>query len=114
MKQADREGQFLRLWRTLNLGDAGEPIAQHKFHESRRWRFDFAWPAKMVAVEIHGGGFVHGGHNRGRGQMNDCEKTRAAHALGWIVMPVSSVELDERPAQVIKDIIDVLNLRAAK
>lgn len=112
--KVDREGQFLRLWRDVGLGDGSEPVRQHKFHPTRKWPFDFAWPDRKVAVEIHGGGFIGGGHNRGRGQMNDCEKTRAAHALGWIVMPVSSVELDERPAQVIEDIIDVLNLRAAK
>jgi very-short-patch-repair endonuclease len=111
MTQPDREGHWLRLWREVGLGDYSEPVRQHKFHPERKWRFDFAWPDLKVAVEIHGGGFVRGGHNRGRGMMNDCEKIRAAHAMGWIVMPVASVELDERPAQVMEDIIDALNTR---
>ena len=31
------------------------PVAEHRFHETRRWRFDFAWPDHRVALEIAGG-----------------------------------------------------------
>jgi len=47
------------------------------------WRFDMAWPAFMLAVEMDGGGFVGGRHGRGLGIEKDCEKYSAAAVLGW-------------------------------
>ena len=35
-----------------------EPVYEYKFHPTRRWRFDLAWPDKKVAVEVQGGIFV--------------------------------------------------------
>lgn len=34
-----------------------QPVREKKFHPIRRWRFDFAWPENLVAVEIDGGGY---------------------------------------------------------
>lgn len=112
MPPSSRELHFLRALRAHPFGcrlDA--PVQQLVFHSSRKWRFDFAWPAYMVAVEVHGGIFVKGGHNRGRGLMNDCEKLRAAAVLGWTVLPVGSVELDEKPVQVIDDLLNVIRIK---
>ena len=47
------------------------------------WRFDFAWPDFMLALEMDGGGFVGGRHGRGLGIEKDCEKVSAAAVLGW-------------------------------
>ena len=52
----------------------------------RRWRFDYAFPESLVAVEFDGGLFVRGRHNRGRGMIADHEKFNAAAALGWRVL----------------------------
>ena len=41
------------------------PVAQHKFHPVRRWRFDLAWPANMLAIEVDGGIWSNGRHTRG-------------------------------------------------
>lgn len=60
-----------------------EPEREYRFHPMRRWRFDFAWPASMVAVEVEGGVYVHGRHTRGRGFTADCEKYAEATLLGW-------------------------------
>ena len=40
-----------------------EPIREHKFHPDRKWRLDFYWDTGW-AVEIKGGGWVQGRHNR--------------------------------------------------
>ena len=49
------------------------------------WRFDLAWPQLMVAAEVEGGGYVNGGHVRGRGFANDLEKYGWAAYYGWTV-----------------------------
>jgi very-short-patch-repair endonuclease len=56
---------------------------EHRFHPVRKWRFDAAFPAEKVAVEIDGGTFVQGRHTRGVGFKNDCEKLNEAALLGW-------------------------------
>lgn len=48
------------------------------------WRFDFAWPDRLLAVEIDGAvGF--GRHTRVRGYEDDCVKIGEAQILGWTV-----------------------------
>lgn len=66
---------------------------EFRFHPVRKWRFDFAFPAQKVAVEVQGGVFVGGRHARGTGITNDAEKFSVAAGLGWRVLPVT-------PAQV--------------
>lgn len=49
------------------------------FHPDRNWRFDFAWPAFKVAIEIDG----RGRHQTVDGVRRDHEKQRAAVLRGW-------------------------------
>jgi len=60
-----------------------EPELELRFHPSRRWRFDYAWPDYRVALELEGGAWVRGRHTRGKGFLNDCEKYNSAVMLGW-------------------------------
>ena len=62
---------------------------EHRFHLGRRWRFDFAWPADKVAVEVEGGHWTGGRHVRGCGFEADCEKYLEAMVLGWRVLRVT-------------------------
>ena len=62
-----------------------EPIPEYKFHNSRKWRFDYAFPEQKVAVEIEGGIWTQGRHVRPYGYRADMEKYNAAAALGWKV-----------------------------
>jgi very-short-patch-repair endonuclease len=61
------------------------PVREHRFHPSRKWRFDFAFPERMCAVEVEGGMWTNGRHNRGGGAIADMEKYNVAAALGWFV-----------------------------
>lgn len=61
------------------------PHGEWKFHPKRRWRFDFAWPDEMIAVEIEGGVYSRGRHTRGAGYISDMEKYNEAQRMGWQV-----------------------------
>ena len=79
-----------------------EVVTEHRFHPTRRWRFDLALPAEKVAVEIHGfgrrGGHA-GAHHSITGRRRDMQKLREAAALGWVV---GEFESDEEPATVLE------------
>lgn len=62
------------------------PVAEYRFHPTRRWRFDYAYPDKMLAMEIEGGAWVGGRHTRGAGFINDLEKYNTATVMGWRIL----------------------------
>lgn len=70
----------------LRQETGGEWVAEHRFHPVRRWRFDFACPALRVAVEIDGGVWTMGRHNRPSGYVRDMDKFNAAARMGWVVL----------------------------
>lgn len=59
------------------------PLLEYRFHPSRRWRFDYCWPDKHVALEVDGGVWTRGRHTRGSGWLKDTEKLNEAAARGW-------------------------------
>jgi very-short-patch-repair endonuclease len=105
--RSGRERQFLALWRMF-APDVPEPVEQHMFHPSRKWRFDFAWPEDRVSVEIEGGTFSRKktAHKTGAGIQRDIEKGNAAVALGWRVLRYTAKDLDKRPGPMIRDVAD--------
>lgn len=62
---------------------------EYLFHPFRKWRFDRANVQKLIAIEIEGGTWIEGRHNRGAGFTEDCEKYNDALALGWRVIRVT-------------------------
>ena len=78
-------------------------VEEHQFAVSigRRWRFDFAWPDRMLAVEIDGGAFSGGRHTRGAGFSEDCRKLNAATLLGWRVLRFTGADLDDHHGVVV-------------
>ena len=87
------ENQFLAAFKLVKPNGVPLPEREHKFHESRKWRFDFAWPAIKLAVEIQGGSFVRGGHNRGPQQAKDYEKLNEAQLAGWRVLQFNTLQM---------------------
>jgi very-short-patch-repair endonuclease len=61
-----------------------------EFHPKRKWRFDFAWPERMIAAEVEGGTWSGGRHTRGKGYAEDCKKYNQAQYLGWKVYRFTS------------------------
>lgn len=62
------------------------PVIEYRFHEQRKWRFDFAWLRSRVALEVQGGIFSGGRHVQGAALVKEYEKLNAAAAAGWRVM----------------------------
>lgn len=63
-----------------------DPATELVFHPKRKWRLDYAWPTRMIAVEIHGGIHSGGRHTRGKGFVEDRAKMNEAALLGWTVI----------------------------
>lgn len=70
----------------LRLRRLPAPEREHRFAPPRRWRFDLAWPDRMLAVEVEGGLWIAGRHNRPAGMLADMEKYNAAALAGWRVL----------------------------
>lgn len=75
-----------------------EPVREFRFKSDRRWRFDFAWPLYLLAVECDGGVWKQGRHTRGAGWEADAEKLNTAALLGWAVFRFSAKSINSGDA----------------
>ena len=84
------ESKFLFLWRCLN----GPPLErEYRFHPDRKWRADFAHRPSRTLIEVEGGAWVGGRHNRGSGFVRDAEKYLEATLSGWRVVRLTERQL---------------------
>jgi very-short-patch-repair endonuclease len=83
------------------------PIREYRFHPVRKWRFDFAYPEKGIAIEIHGGIFISGRHNRPIGFAKDCEKYSHAALAGFRVLHFTGAEI--KSGMAVNQIEEALN-----
>jgi hypothetical protein len=65
--------------------ELGLAETEYKFHPSRMWRFDYAWPSIKAALEVEGSP-GRGRHTHAGGFERDVEKYNAATVLGWHVV----------------------------
>ena len=70
------------------------PVPEFRFHPSRKWRTDFAWPEQKLAVEIEGGVYIRGRHVRPVGFTKDMEKYNALAEAGWRLLRYKPGEID--------------------
>ena len=77
---------------------------EYKFHPTRKWRWDFAWPADKVAVECQGGTWTKGAHSSGSGLERDYEKINAGQLMGWRVFQASRKMIESG------EVIDILKI----
>jgi very-short-patch-repair endonuclease len=84
------EKRFELLWRAH-----GGPVLEKefRFHPVRKWRADFAHLESRTLIEIEGGIYVNGRHNRGAGFAADLEKYLEASLEGWRVVRLGPNEL---------------------
>lgn len=78
-----------------------EFVEEYKFHPDRKWRFDFAIPERMIAVEYEGIFSKKSRHTTVGGYSADVEKYNAAAKLGWKVLRYT--------AKNYRDLVDDLN-----
>lgn len=83
-KGRKKGGDWFAELLTEELG--AECVTEYRFHPVRKWRFDYAVPSLMVALEVEGGCWVGGRHTRGAGFKADMEKYNTAATLGWTVL----------------------------
>lgn len=83
-------------WRPFGIPT---PEAEFKFHPTRKWRFDYCWRDKQIAVEIEGAIWARGRHTRGAGYLADMDKYNAAALLGWRVFRFTPQQLKTGEAQ---------------
>jgi len=98
------EARFLMLWNHVKGPDLER---EYRFHQERRWRADFAHVGARVLIEIEGGIWVNGRHNRAAGFNADLEKYLAAGLAGWRVFRFGpdqiTLENVERMAELVSD-----------
>lgn len=80
------------FWKIRNIP---EPVPEFKFDRNRKWRFDFCWPVHMAALEVEGGTWISGRHNRGSGYRKDLEKYNSALLQGWKVLRIPTDLMDK-------------------
>ena len=68
-------------------------VTEYRFNPDRRWRFDFAWPELLFAVEVEGITYDGGRRQRVEGFENDLDKYQSAMLLGWCVYRVTRKQI---------------------
>ena len=102
MAQSRLESRFLLLWRIA----AGPPLEREvRFHPSRRWRADFAHLPSRTLIEIEGGIYVNGRHNRAAGFAADLEKYLEATLAGWRVVRLGPSQLNQENLNRLTDLL---------
>lgn len=83
-----------------------ECVKEHKFHPTRKWRFDYAIPAHKIAIEVEGGVWTGGRHTSPKGFLNDMEKYNTATIMGWRLLRTTPDRLcSNETLQMVRDII---------
>ena len=101
--RADRERAEREFAQQVALAKLPPPVEQHRFHETRGWRLDFAWPERKLAVEVQGGIWrkykvkrkdgevvdLPGAHALPSNIERDIEKHNALTLQGWALILVT-------------------------
>lgn len=80
-KREHLELTFKQQLKAVGLGDGWN--CQYKFLQDRKFAIDFAMIDKKLAIEIEGGTWINGGHNRGKIFESNCEKYNELSKRGW-------------------------------
>lgn len=102
--KSELEEQFKQLFYVRSKGKPWfYPLTpQYRFHAKRQWTFDFAIVERSIAIELEGGHWINGRHNRGTGYENDCEKYNAASEDSWVLLRATKVMIPGVVDQLIR------------
>lgn len=102
-----------KVLEAIRSSDLPEPVREYKFHDTRRWRFDFAYPNYKVAIEVDGGVYSRGRHTTGKGYTSDQYKGNAAIEDGWVVLHYTTTMISskEKLEEMVNQIRVVLESR---
>jgi len=80
------KSELINLFEILWKASGGPSLKRkYRFHAELRWRADFAQLEARMLIEIEGGIWVNGRHNRAAGFNADLEKYLEAGLAGWRV-----------------------------
>lgn len=94
----DKKIIFTYYWKVL--GHDRNYREEYQFDPGRLYRFDYAWPEKMIAVEVDGNAWNVKGGGR-HSQDSDRNKMNIAALLGWRVFHFSPQMLINDPDSCI-------------
>jgi very-short-patch-repair endonuclease len=98
------ERRFLLYWQSLG----GPPLEREiRFHAERKWRADFAHVESRTLIEVEGGIYIQGRHNRPQGFAADAEKYLEAALADWRVLRLTELQIT---APMIERIIRFLRV----
>jgi hypothetical protein len=94
LRHRDRRSRLERRFEFLWLAVQGPALEREfRFHPTRKWRSDFAHIPSRTLIEIEGGIWINGRHNRAPGFIADMEKYNEATLGGWRVFRLTDVHL---------------------
>lgn len=102
-RKADSVQTFAAAWSEHGI-DGADLTTEYRFHPSRRWRLDIAFPSQKVGVEIDGFGY---GHQSKPGRIADNEKQNALVLSGWRVLRFTTADLT---ASRIRDTVETVGM----
>ena len=105
--KTDKSWIFMYYWRAL-ASSLPEPVEEYHFDVElgRKHRFDWAWPAQKIAVEVDGGQFAFRGGRHSTDE--DRMKLNLAASLGWRVFRFSPSQLKHYPETCIGLVVKTL------
>lgn len=90
MPEINQEDSFISACKSVGLPI---PIKEYKFHPTRKWKIDWAWPNHLIALEVEGAIWTQGRHTRGSGFLKDMEKYNELAVLGWRLIRTTPIEI---------------------
>lgn len=99
-------GQLWQIIRSIEEETGLRACGEHPLVAARRWRFDWAYPCKLVAIELDGGRRQAEG---GRHASDvDYEKINAAAITGWTVLRFTPTMVLQAPSYCLAAILAAL------
>lgn len=77
-------------------------VPEHKFHPTRRWKFDYAIPDLKIGIEYEGLVSRKSRHTTLKGYSGDCEKYNEAALHGWKVLRYTVINYGQSEDHLIR------------